>query len=83
IEELMRKTEQTLRKKFPNAHDLILCMFSRPLLTIDYVQETLGLSARQTASKYLTAMAEMGLLQEKKEGRQKVFYSTEFLKALS
>ncbi len=83
IETLMQQTETTLKKKFPNAHDLILCMFSRPLLTIDYVQENLGLSARQTASKYLVTMAEMGLLIEKKEGRQKMFYAPEFLKLLS
>ncbi len=83
IEALMLQTEKTLKREFPNAHDLVLCMFSRPLLTIDYVQETLGLSARQTASKYLVTIAKMGLLTEKKEGRQKVFYSTEFLKLLS
>lgn len=83
IEKLMAKTEATIKREFPSrAHDLMLCIFSRPFLTIEYVQTALSLSARQTASKYLAQLAEKKILRQKKIGRGKLFYCPPFLKLL-
>ncbi|HMP16196.1 MAG TPA: Fic family protein, partial [Gemmatales bacterium] len=49
IEELMQEAEAKVKGKLPNAHDVIMCAFDQPMLTIDYVQKRMGLSARQTA----------------------------------
>lgn len=64
-------------------HDLVECLFSRPLITIDFVQEHFKLSARQTASKYLAVLVHAGLLQERKLGKAKIFFSKPFLQLLS
>ncbi len=83
IEELMTRAEATIKREFPSqGHDLTLCIFSRPFLTIDYVQTSLSLSARQTASKYLSQLTDMKFLQQKKVGRNKLFYCPPFLKLL-
>jgi Fic family protein len=64
-------------------HDLVECLFSRPLITIDFVQEHFKLSARQTASKYLAVLVDAELLQERKLGKAKIFFSKPFLQLLS
>lgn len=64
-------------------HELVNILFAKPFLTIDYLQSSLNLSARQTASKYLNKLVKLGLLQEQKFGKYKFFYSKEFLKLLS
>lgn len=84
IEKLMNEFEDIVEKKMRvRSKELLECLFSRALLTIDYVQEYLKLSSRQTASKYLQALAKLGYLQEEKLGRVKFFYSKEFCKLLS
>lgn len=64
-------------------HDLVECLFSRPLITIDFIQERFKLSARQTASKYLAILIDAELLEERKLGKAKIFFSKSFLKLLS
>jgi len=84
IEILMKKFKFTLSKKTSfYTHEFIELLFSKPFMTIDYLQQQLGLSARQTASKYLAEMVELGLFKEQKIGNSKFFYSKEFLKLLS
>lgn len=84
IEKLMEKFEKGIESKLKvNSKELINCIFSRAFITIEYVQEQLDLSARQTASKYLKTLTEMGLLHEEKVGRYKFFYSKDFCKLLS
>lgn len=83
IEELIEKSEKKIKEKLPHAHDIALCIFSEPLLTIDRLQKALKLSARQTASKYLSIIVDAGILEERKLGKHKIFYSKPFLKLLS
>ena len=67
----------------PHAHDIVLCIFSEPLLTINRLQKALKLSARQTASKYLSIIVDAGILEERKLGKHKIFFSKAFLRLLS
>ncbi len=64
-------------------HDLVECLFSRPLITIDFIQERFNLAARQTASKYLAILIDAELLEERKLGKTKIFFSKPFLQLLS
>lgn len=83
IEKLMISTEDMIKREFPSqAHELALCIFSRPFLTIEYVQTSLSLAARQTASKYLATLTDKKILRQKKIGRSKLFYCPPFLKLL-
>jgi Fic family protein len=84
IEELMQEYEKKIDKELKtNAHKLTQVLFSRPLLTIDYIQEQMELSARQTASKYLTTLADSGLLKLQTSGLQKIYYIPQFLEVLT
>ena len=48
IEKLMDEYERVVERSVPlRSHRLAQCIFSKPLLTIDYVQDYLGLSSRQ------------------------------------
>ncbi|MBI5753743.1 Fic family protein [Candidatus Peregrinibacteria bacterium] len=67
IEVLMNKFKSVLAKKTVfYSHELIQLLFSKPFMTINYLQENMGFSARQTASKYLTEMVKLGLFQSKR-----------------
>ncbi len=84
IESLMKKFKAVMSKKtIFYSHELIQLLFSKPFMTIDYLQKEMGLSARQTASKYLAEIVKIGLFKAKRMGKSKFFYSTEFLKLLS
>ena len=84
IESLMKEFKAVLSKKTTfYSHELIQLLFSRPFMTIDYLQKKMNLSARQTASKYLTGMVKLDLFKEQKIGNSKFFYSTKFLELLS
>ncbi|OGJ67512.1 hypothetical protein A2947_02320 [Candidatus Peribacteria bacterium RIFCSPLOWO2_01_FULL_54_110] len=83
IEELIEKSEKKIKEKLPHAHDIVLCIFSEPLLTINRLQKALKLSARQTASKYLSIIVDAGILEERKLGKHKIFFSKAFLRLLS
>lgn len=84
IEKLMKEFMEILKKKSAfYSYELVQLLFSRPFITIDYLQSGLELSARQTASKYLAEMVKLGLFSEQKIGKSKFFYSKRFLALLS
>jgi Fic family protein len=84
IDTLMEECEATIERKMKvGSHTLTKCLFSKPLITIDYLQQALGLSSRQTASKYLSQLVSLDVLQEHKLGLHKIFYSKRFLQLLS
>ena len=84
IELLMRKFQDKMKANTSfYTHELVNIIFAKPFLTIDYLQTSLNLSARQTASKYLRQLVKLGLLKEHKFGKYKFFYSEDFLKLLS
>ena len=84
IEKLMNKFQDILAHKTNfYTYEFTELLFSQPLITIDFLQHKLKLSARQTASKYLTSMVKLGLFKAKKMGKSKFFYSEQFLHLLS
>ena len=84
IETLMDEFKMVLSKETNfYSHELIQLLFSKPFMTINYLQSGLELSSRQTASKYLTYMVKLGLFKERAIGKYKFFYSEVFLKLLS
>lgn len=84
IIQLIEKTKKITEEHFASFRPGLLdCIFSRALLTIDYVQDYLKLQARQTAAGYLSKLTELGVLKSKKIGRQKVFYNEDFILLLS
>ena len=84
IEKLMRNFRDTIPPAIKvQHHKLVECIFARPLLTIEYVQEYFDLSARQTASKYLSLLVQHKLLHERKMGKAKIFFNKPFLILLS
>ncbi|MDD5055712.1 MAG: Fic/DOC family N-terminal domain-containing protein [Candidatus Peribacteraceae bacterium] len=84
IEKLMEASEKVIEQSMKvRSHRLTKCIFSKPLLTIDYVQEYLALSSRQTASKYLAELEKLHLLEMKQLGLNKIFYSKPFIRLLS
>ena len=54
------------------SHDLINNLFSHPYTKIEFVERDLGIS-RLTATKYLDALAEAGLLKKQKNGRNNYY----------
>lgn len=84
IETLMNEFKKVLSKKTSfYSHEFIQLLFSKPFMTIDYLQTGLELSSRQTASKYLAHMVKLGLFKAKSIGKYKFFYSEKFLNLLS
>lgn len=84
IDKLMEESERVIEKSMSvRSHRLTQCIFSKPLLTIDYVQAALELSSRQTASKYLLELVKLSLLEQKKLGKHKIYYRKAFLTLLS
>lgn len=84
IETLMEDCEAAIERSMSvRSHKLLRCIFSKPLLTIDYVQSTMALSSRQTASKYLSTLQKLGILEHKKVGLHKIYYSKPFIRLLS
>lgn len=84
IESLMKEFKAVVSKKtLFYSHEFVQLLFSKPFMTIDYLQKAMDLSSRQTASKYLAKMVAIGLFKEQKIGNSKFFYSKEFLELLS
>ncbi len=84
IEKLMQEFKTVMKNKTSfYTHELVTDIFAQPFLTIDYVQNCLNLSSRQTASKYLAQLVSLGLLEEQKFWKFKFFYSKKFLQLLS
>ncbi len=84
IRRLMDATADYVRAGAPRiySHELVQLIFAQPYCRIgDLVQS--GIAKRQAASVYLKALAEMGILEEKKVGRDKLFVHRKYLALLS
>jgi Fic family protein len=64
------------------SRELIDEIFTQPYCRIDNLVQK-GIAKRQTASRYLRLLAEMGVLEEKKIGREKLFVNPELLSLLA
>jgi Fic family protein len=84
IRSLLEKTAETYRDKLPSAvysKDLIELIFVQPYCKIQFVVDA-GIAQRQTAAGYLQQLEDIGVLESKKIGRERVFINPPLLKLL-
>jgi Fic family protein len=80
---LLEETTERMRRDAGAIYSrgLAELVFVRPYCRIAHVVEA-GLAKRQTASTYLKALADIGVLREHKMGREKVFLNPAFIDLL-
>ena len=83
IKELMDSTKVKLKNELPKIYskDLLEILFMHPYTKISMLEEVLGLH-RETASKHLNAISELGILKPLKLGRTKFFVNVELFNLL-
>lgn len=83
IRDLMNDTQELARTKAPKAYskDLIELIFEQPYCKIRFLEQR-AIAKRQTASVYLKALEEIGLLQSLKVGREVYFMNMPLLELL-
>ena len=62
--------------------ELVEILFEQPYCRIENLKNT-GIAKRQTASVYLKELVNIGILEERISGREKLFINTKFLKLLA
>ena len=83
IKELMENTKVKLKNELPKIYskDLLEILFMHPYTKIGMLEEVLGLH-RETASKHLNTISELGILKPLKLGRTKFFVNVELFNLL-
>jgi Fic family protein len=84
ITKLVVATREHVRRTLPKIYsaELVELLFVRPYCRIQHVVDA-GLAGRQAASKYLSALAAAGVLEERKQGREKILAHTRLLRLLT
>jgi Fic family protein len=84
IRELMDHTTQHIRAGAPKVYsrELVELIFSQAYCRIANVVDR-GIAKRQAASTYLKALADLGILEEEKVGRDKVFIHRKYMTLLA
>ena len=84
IADLMAETGEIAREKAPKAYsrDLVELIFEHPYCKIRFLEQR-GIAKRQTASTYLKAFAEAGLLYPVKAGREVYYLNKRLLRVLT
>ena len=84
ISQLMKEFKQRLRDNLKSAysHDLLNCLFFSPYTKVEHVSSRLNIS-RPTATKYLDAITELGLLTKTKIWRQNYYINTSLVAILA
>ncbi len=84
INELLTHTCDYVRRKEPKIYsrELVDIVFEQPYCRIANLVET-GIAKRQTASVYLKQLVKIGVLEEVKAGREKLYLHPKFLKLLT
>ena len=80
----MDTTTNRVRDRLPKIYsqELIDEVFTQPYCRIENLVHA-GVAKRQTASRYLKLLAEIGVLEEKKIGREELFVHPELLSLLA
>jgi predicted transcriptional regulator len=67
-----------MRAQLPKLYsqELLNNLFRHPYTRIEYVQKELDLKSRQTAAKYLEALAEAGFVGKHQAGRNNYYINT-------
>lgn len=81
---LLEETVAQVRAERPKIYsrELVDTLFEQPYCRIANVVEA-GIAQRQAASRYLKALAEIGILEERTYGREKLFLNTRLLDLLT
>jgi len=84
IRNLMDETIQYIRKELPKIYtrELVETIFVQPYCRITNLVEQ-SIARRETASVYLKTLCEIGVLQEEKIGRDKIFVHPKFMRLLT
>lgn len=84
IEVLMKEIRERIKEQLPKiySHELAEMIFVQPYCRIHNLVDA-GIAKRQTASVYLKELTKIGILKEKKEGRENIYINPKFLEALS
>jgi Fic family protein len=84
IRELMRHTGEYIQRSAPKIYswELVQLLFMQPYSRIQHLVEK-GLAKRQTASVYLKQLADLGILEERKAGRESLFVHPKYIELLS
>ncbi len=83
IHRLMGETKEVIKEKLPKIYskDLLEILFMHPYTKIDFLVNGLGIT-RQTASKYLNSLEEIGVLRNIQIGKSKFFINEELFDML-
>lgn len=83
IRKLIDETAQRIKTEAPGVYsrELAELIFTQPYCRIGNLVDA-GLAQRQTASAYLKTLVDVGVLEERKEGREKLFINPTFLTLL-
>jgi len=83
IQTLMEESSSFIKSKAPSIYnkEFIELLFTQPYVRIQNLADSGGIG-RDTASKHLKALCDIGFLQEIKRGRDKIFINQKFLNLL-
>jgi Fic family protein len=81
---LMRSTKQTIKAKLPKiySHELINNLFAHPYTKVEFITQDLDIH-RNTASKYLNQLVDIGVLTKHKLGKDNYYLNNELYALLS
>ena len=81
---LMHTYKQTIKEKIPKiySHELINNLFTHPYTKVEFVTNDIGIH-RNTASRYLNQLVDIGLLTKHKLGKENYYLNSELYNLLS
>lgn len=81
---LIAQTEEHVRQQLPKiySYELVQTIFEQPYCRISNLVEK-GIAKRQTASIYLKQMVDVGVLQERSAGNEKLFLNPRLLRLMT
>jgi len=81
---LITQTEDYVKQQLPKlySHELVQTIFEQPYCRISNLVDK-GIAKRQTASNYLKQLVEIGVLQEKTAGNEKLFLNPRLLQLMA
>jgi Fic family protein len=84
IRDLLNQTAEKIRREAPRIYsrELAETIFAQPYSRIGNLVDA-GIARRQAASQYLQALCSIGVLEERKSGREKLFINSGLLKVLT
>jgi Fic family protein len=84
IRDLLDKTAESIREELPRIYsrELVEAIFAQPYSRIGNLVDA-GLGQRQTVSQYLKALSDIGVLEERRSGREKLFINSALLAVLT